>query len=67
VTLISKAAPQGHIEQRQSAITQLLLGNLDAMREKPAVRRYSHAASNALTNPPVFQGLSHRRAMPTSR
>ena len=39
VTLICKAAGYGHIEQRQFAIAQLLLGSLDATGEKPVVRR----------------------------
>jgi hypothetical protein len=33
VTLISKAASHGHIDQRQSAVAQLLFGDLDAARE----------------------------------
>ena len=41
VALIRKAAGQGHVRQRQSIVAQLLLGKVDATREKPVVRRCS--------------------------
>jgi hypothetical protein len=45
VALIGKTADQGHVQQRQSAVAQLLLGSLDSTREKPVVRRYPHGAA----------------------
>jgi hypothetical protein len=45
VTLICKAAGQGYIPQGQPAIAQLLLGDLDAKRQKPVVRCDSYGAA----------------------
>lgn len=45
VTLICKAAVQGHIEQRQSVVAQLLLGSVDAARQEPIMRRGSYGAA----------------------
>jgi hypothetical protein len=42
VTLICEAAGQGYIRQRQSAVAQLILSYLDAMRQKPVMRCWSH-------------------------
>jgi hypothetical protein len=44
VALICEAAAQGYIQQRQSAIAQLLLCYLDAMRQKPVMRRRTYGA-----------------------
>src|ERR1700745_1669310 len=56
VTLICKAAGEPHIQQRQSIVAQLLLGDLDATREKPAVRRCPDGAAKRARE------MAHRQA-----
>jgi hypothetical protein len=56
VALISKAAGERHIQQRQSIVAQLLLGKVDATREKPVVRRCSRGAAKRARE------MTHRQA-----
>ena len=56
VALICKAAGERHIQQRQSIVAQLLLGKVDATREKPVVRRCSRGAAKRARE------MTHRQA-----
>ena len=56
VTLISEAAGQRYIRERQSAIAQLLLGHFDAARHQPVMRRHAHGAAERARE------MAHRQA-----